>query len=100
MRPGRLREIFDDAGNVVVAFDQQHVAGLGALARKRVGIARREGLVARHRLFEIAGDDTPDSVGHVTFMSRPHARVLRVFFMDQFTANSLQIGSGPWLTGA
>ena len=27
MRPGRLGEILDDAGNVIVAFDQQHVAG-------------------------------------------------------------------------
>ena len=28
MRPGRLRQILDDAGNVIVAFDQQHVARL------------------------------------------------------------------------
>ena len=48
MRPGRLGEIFDDAGDVVVAFDQQHVAGLRASAQ-RVGIARRERLVAAAR---------------------------------------------------
>ena len=31
MRPGRLGQIFDDAGNVVVALDQEHVAGLRAI---------------------------------------------------------------------
>ena len=37
VRPGRLREIFDDAGDVVVAFDQQHVAGLASVARNASG---------------------------------------------------------------
>ena len=59
MRPGRLREILDDAGDVVVAFDQQHVAGLERGAQ-RLRIARREGLVALRRLLQIAGDGSPD----------------------------------------
>ena len=63
MRPGGLGEIFDDAGDVVVAFDQQHVAGLQRVLQGGK-VARREGLIALHRLFQIAGQKLPDSVEH------------------------------------
>ena len=33
MRPGRLGQVFDDAGDAVVAFDQQHVARLDDAAQ-------------------------------------------------------------------
>ena len=61
MRPGRLREIFDDAGNVVAALDQQDIAGLDAGAQRR-GIRRRERLVAIGRLLQIAGDQAADAI--------------------------------------
>ena len=63
MRPGGLGEIFDDAGNVVVALDQQHVARTQGGAQRR-GIARREGLIALHRLFQIAGENMPNAIEH------------------------------------
>ena len=70
MRPGRLREIFDDAGNVIVAFDQQHVARPQRRAQG-VGIARRERLIALRRLFQIMGEKPPDPVGHPTHHTVP-----------------------------
>jgi hypothetical protein len=70
MRPGRLRQILDDAGNVVVALDQQHVARLQSRAQGR-WIARRIGLVALHRLLKIAGDHAPDAVEHKAHSPRP-----------------------------
>ena len=63
MAPGRLRQIFDDAGDPAVAFDQQHVAGLDDLVQL-LGIARRERLIARHLLLEVIGDQLADPVEH------------------------------------
>src|SRR5260370_6190185 len=63
MRPGRWRQILDDPGDAVVAFDQQHVAGPQRRAQP-VGIARRERLVAAQRLFQIACDHTAEPVEH------------------------------------
>src|SRR5437763_8124698 len=63
MRPGRLRQILDDAGNPVVAFDQQHVARLDDAA-KMFRIARRERLVARNFLLQVARDPLADSIEH------------------------------------
>src|SRR5580692_9023435 len=63
MRPGRLGEIFDDAGNVVVALDQKHVAGRERLAQS-VRITRRERLVAAHRLLQVAGDQLPEAIAY------------------------------------
>ena len=63
MRPGRLGQIFDDAGDVIVAFDQQHVAWFQRLAQ-RVRIARRERLIAVYRPIQITDDDPPDSIEH------------------------------------
>jgi hypothetical protein len=70
MRPRRLREIFDDAGNVVVALDQKHVAGFERL-EQCVRIARRERLVAAHRLLQIAGDQPPEAIEHHAHRSLP-----------------------------
>src|SRR6266571_1824951 len=63
MRPGRLRQVLDDAGDSVVAFDQQHVAGSERRAQP-VGIAGRERLVAGQRLFQIARDRSAKTVEH------------------------------------
>jgi putative transposase len=63
MGPGGLREVLDDAGDVVVALDQQHVAGPKRGAQ-RVRVARRERFVARGRAFEIAGDALPEFFEH------------------------------------
>jgi hypothetical protein len=38
MRPGGLRQVFDDAGDAVVAFDQQNVARLDDAAQM-LGVA-------------------------------------------------------------
>ena len=59
VRPGRLREIFDDAGNAAVAFDQQHIARFDDAAQM-LRIARRERLVARHLLLQVAGNQLAD----------------------------------------
>ena len=73
MRPGRLREILDDAGDLVVAFDQQHVAG--AERRRQCGrIARRKRLVARNGLLQIPGKHLPEAVEHVAHAFPRHAR--------------------------
>src|SRR5262249_2738792 len=61
MRPGGLGQVLDDAGNMVVALDQQHVAGLQGIAQRR-GLARREGLVAERRPLQIPGHRAPDAV--------------------------------------
>jgi hypothetical protein len=61
VRPGRLGEILDDAGDVVVAFDQKHVPGLERLPQ-RLGIARRERLEAAHRLLQVTGDQPAHAV--------------------------------------
>ena len=63
MRPGRLREIFDDTGNPVVAFDQENVTGLYHAAQL-FRIARRERLVARQLLLEIAGNQLSNRIEH------------------------------------
>ena len=69
MRPGGLGEILDDAGDVVVALDQQHVARPQHGAQ-RVGIARRERLVARLGALQIAGDLLSDAAKHPVHDSR------------------------------
>ena len=63
MRPGGLREIFDDAGNPVVALDQQDVAGLDNAAQM-LRVARRERLIARHFLLKVARDQLADGIEH------------------------------------
>src|SRR5271163_2605757 len=63
MRPRRLGQIFDDAGNAIVAFDQQHVALLDQVAQMR-GIAGRKRLVARYLLLKVAGNHFADHVEH------------------------------------
>src|SRR5580704_6875736 len=108
MRPRRLREIFDDAGNVVVAFDQEHVAGRERLAQS-VRIARRERLIAAHRLLKIAGDQLPEAIAHsahdgslgpLPARSRVTSRVCRAVWsrlcLDAFYWKSVAY----WFTGA
>src|SRR6266705_7140452 len=56
MRPGGLREIFDDAGYPVVAFDQQDIALLDNAAQM-LRVAGRERLIARYLLLEVARDE-------------------------------------------
>src|SRR5712671_1171735 len=61
MRPGGLREIFDDAGNPVVAFDQQDIALLDNAAQM-LRVARRERFVTRHFLLKVARDYLADGI--------------------------------------
>ena len=61
MRPGRLGQILDDAGNIVVAFDQEHVAAHERMTQG-VRIARRERLIAVHRLLQITGDKPTNAI--------------------------------------
>src|SRR5258707_939975 len=63
MRTWPLGQLFDDAGNAVVAFDQQHVA-LFDDAAQMFRIARRERLVARHFLLQVARDPLADDIEH------------------------------------
>jgi hypothetical protein len=72
VRPGRLRQVFDDAGNPVVAFDQQHVAGLDHAAEV-LRIARRERLVARDFLLQVARDQLTDGIEHDAHETFPQA---------------------------
>jgi hypothetical protein len=64
MRPGGLGEIFDDAGNVIVALDQQNVAGSKGVAQGRRRIAGRERLGALSRLLQVPGSQTSDVGEH------------------------------------
>jgi hypothetical protein len=63
MRPGRLRQVFDDAGNPVVALDQQHVALLDDTPQM-FGVARRERLIARDFLLKVARNQLADGIEH------------------------------------
>ena len=70
MRPGGLREIFDDAGNPVVALDQQYVALLDNAAQM-LRVARRERLIARHFLLKVARDQLADGIEHAPMYFPP-----------------------------
>ncbi|MGY4317095.1 hypothetical protein ACVWW1_006422 [Bradyrhizobium sp. JR3.5] len=63
MRPGRLREVFDDAGDPVVALDQQHIAGLHD-APQMVRVARCERLVTGDFLLQVPRDPFTDGIEH------------------------------------
>src|SRR5262249_36360647 len=83
MRPGRLGEIFDNAGDTIVAFDQEHVARLDQIAQK-VGIAGRERLIARYLLLKVAGKQLADHVEHDAHLrgsprGRPFRTALSLF---------------------
>src|ERR1700750_1109862 len=70
VRPGRLRQIFDDAGNPVVAFDQPDIALLDDIAQM-LRIARRERLVTRHLLLQVAGNQLADRIEHIAHVIPP-----------------------------
>ena len=97
MRPGGLREVFDDAGNTVVAFDQQHVAGFDDAAQM-FGIAGGERLVARDFLLQVARDQLADGIEHYAHET-PQARLFVRFFCflsmvaSRFNLVHAQIGS-------
>ena len=92
MRPGRLRQIFDDAGNAVVAFDQQHVAGLDDAAQM-LGIARRERLVARHFLLQVARDQLADGIEHYAHETPPERLFRPLFLFPYHGRKPLQFSS-------
>ena len=73
MRPGGLGQILDDARDVIVAFDQKHVAG-PERSRQRARIARRERLVARDGLLQIPGNHLPEAIEHATHDGFPSSR--------------------------
>ena len=61
MRPGRLGQIFDHRRDLLVALDQQDVAGLKRAAQ-RVGVGRRVGLVAGGFVLQPAGKPAAKAV--------------------------------------
>ena len=85
MRPGRLREVFDDAGNPVVAFDQQHVARLDHAAQM-LGIAGRERLIARNFLLQVARKQLADGIEHYAHEIPPR-------FFDRFLCSLSMVAS-------
>jgi hypothetical protein len=92
MGPGGLGEVLDDAGNVVVAFDQEYVAGLER-AGESVGIAGGERFVSARRLFQIPGKHPPNVFSSPTHdVSRACARWRpRVFAEPQFITTVIAI---------
>jgi hypothetical protein len=72
VRPGRLREVLDDAEDVVVVFDQQHVAGPQNRAQG-AGLGRCERLVAVRWFFQITGKNLPDAVDNSTHRRFPRS---------------------------
>jgi hypothetical protein len=88
-----LSQILDDTGNVVVAFDQKHVAALERMAQC-VRIARRERFIVVHRLLQITGDEPPDSIEHCAHAVLPTLRGSRVFIDLHFYAKAVAI----WFT--
>src|SRR4029077_6719180 len=79
MRPGRLREIFDDSGNAIVALDEQHVARLDDIAQM-TGVGGCEGLVTRHFLLEIESDPLANGIEHYAHDTCPHRPYWPGFF--------------------
>jgi hypothetical protein len=73
VRPGRLREVFDDAGNLVVALDQQHVAG-PERSGQRGRVARRERLIAGDRALQVAGEQPPNMINRTSHNGVPSTR--------------------------
>src|SRR6185369_118298 len=78
VRPGGLREVFDDAGDAAVAFDQQHIAGLDDTAQM-LGVAGGERLIARDFLLQVARDQLADGVEHYAHET-PRGRLSFRFF--------------------
>jgi hypothetical protein len=78
MRPGGLRQVFDDAGDAVVALDQQHIARLDDAAQM-LGVAGGKRLVARDFLLQVARNQLADGVEHYAHVA-PQARLFFRFF--------------------
>src|ERR1700727_48745 len=74
MRPCRLCQVFDDAGDSIVAFDQQHVARLDNAAQP-VRVAGRERLIAGHFLLKIGSEPLTDRVEHYAHNAFPPANL-------------------------
>src|SRR5215813_1938912 len=79
MGPGGLGQVLDDAGNAVVAFDEQDVARLDDAAQI-FRIARRERLIARYLLLKVAGNKLADPIEHDAHNSTSPRRPLRLLF--------------------
>ena len=94
MRPGGLREIFDDAGYPVIAFDQQDIALLDNAAQM-LRVARCERLIARYLLLKVARDQLADGIehdAHGVFPQRP----FRLLFISPYHGRKpLQFSSCP-----
>src|SRR5882724_1579808 len=79
MRPCGLRQIFDDAGNPVVAFHQQDIARLDKTAQM-LRIAWRKRLISRHLLLKVAGDHLADGIEHDAHVGSPKDLSGRFFY--------------------
>jgi hypothetical protein len=90
MRPGGLRQVFDDAGDAVVAFDQQHVAGLDDAAQM-LGIAGGKRLVARDFLLQVARNHLADRIEHYAHET-PRTRIfVRLFCFLSMVASRFNL---------
>src|SRR5215813_15493465 len=81
MGPGGLGQVLDDAGNAVVAFDEQDVAGLDDAAQI-FRIARRERLIARHLLLQVAGNQLADRIEHDAHDGLPRTAFIAAFSLS------------------
>src|SRR5215813_188737 len=97
MGPGRLGQIFDDAGNAVVAFDEQDVARLDDAAQLfRIAGCKR--LIARHLLLKVAGNKVADHVEHDAHDINSPRRPLRLLFPSLIMHDSRCNLVHAWLT--
>src|ERR1700738_2920353 len=90
VRPGGLREVLDDAGNPVVAFDQQDIAGLDQ-ATEMFRIARRERLIARDFLLQVAREQLADGIEHNAHETLPRAASCPLFSVSLSWSQAVSI---------
>jgi hypothetical protein len=89
-----LRQVFDDAGDAVVAFDQQHVAGLDDAAQM-LGIARGKRLIARDFLLQVARNHLADRIEHYAHETPPERLFSRIFCFLIMVASRFNLVHAP-----
>src|ERR1700736_4423814 len=90
MRPGGLRQIFDDAGNPVVALDQHDIAGLDDTAQM-FRVARRERLIARDFLLQVPRNQLADGIEHYAHKTLPRSGLSSAFFASLAWSQAVSI---------
>jgi hypothetical protein len=94
VRPGGLREVFDDAGDAVVALDEQDIAGLDDTAQM-FGVAGGERLIARDFLLQVARNQLADSVEHYAHQTPPGRLFFRFFCFLIMIASRFNLVHAP-----